>query len=103
MTMTQDGLDPTTPSTGSHNQGHEDKAGSATASRFQEVSQREEKVHTPNLWEQKMEDVRREMATIKEAIKGKAPTTIDELIQRMDYPFTLEVMARPLPDKFKLP
>lgn len=48
-----------------------------------------------------MEDVRKEMATMKETLKGKAPTTVDELIQRMDHPFTSEVMARPLPEKFK--
>lgn len=50
-----------------------------------------------------MEDVRKEMATMKEVIKGKSPVTVDELVQRMDHPFTLEVMARPLPDKFKPP
>lgn len=43
------------------------------------------------------------MATMKEALRGKAPVTIDELIQRMDYPFTVEVMAHPLPNKFKPP
>lgn len=41
------------------------------------------------------------METMREALKGKAPTTVDTLIQRMDHPFTLEVMARPLPDKFR--
>lgn len=50
-----------------------------------------------------MEDVRREMVTMKEAIKGKAPVMVDDLIQRMDHPFTLEVMAWLLPTKFKLP
>lgn len=40
---------------------------------------------------------------IGDALKGKAPATIDELIQRTDHPFTPEVMARPLSDKFKLP
>lgn len=48
------------------------------------IFQHKEKVHTPNLWEEEMEDVRPEMATMKEAIKGKAPITVDELIQRMD-------------------
>lgn len=43
------------------------------------------------------------MATMKNALKGKAPTTIDELIQRTNHPFTPKVMARPLPDKFKSP
>lgn len=50
-----------------------------------------------------MGDVRRKMGTMKEALKRKALTTIDELIKRIDHLFTLEVMARPLPNKFKLP
>lgn len=48
-----------------------------------------------------MEGVRKEMATMREALKGKAPAIVDELIQRMDHPLTSEVMARSLPDKFK--
>lgn len=50
-----------------------------------------------------MKDVRSEMTTIKEADKGKVPAMVDELIQRMNHPFTLEVMAQPLPNKFKPP
>lgn len=50
-----------------------------------------------------MDDVRREMATMKEAIKGKAITTVNELIQRTNHPFTLEAMAQSLPGKFKSP
>lgn len=40
---------------------------------------------------------------MNEAIKGNTPTTIDMLIQRIDHPFTLEVMDQPLPGKFKPP
>lgn len=50
-----------------------------------------------------MEDVKREMTTMKEILKGKARATVDELIQRTDHLFTLEVMARTLLNKFKLP
>lgn len=50
-----------------------------------------------------MEDVRREMATMKEAIKGKSLATVYKLIQRTDHSFTPEVMTRPLPNKFKPP
>lgn len=50
-----------------------------------------------------MEDIRRALATMKEDLKGKAPTTVNKLILRIDHPFTPEVMAQPLPDKFKLP
>lgn len=50
-----------------------------------------------------MEDVRKKMATMREALKGRTPATVNELIQRTDHPFTPEVMARTLPDKFKPP
>lgn len=50
-----------------------------------------------------MEDVRREMALMRESLKGKASVTVDELIERTDHPFASEVMARPLLDKFKPP
>lgn len=43
------------------------------------------------------------MASMRRVLKGKTPTSVDELIQRVDHPFTPEVMARPLPDKFKPP
>lgn len=80
-------------STGSCDQGREDEAVSTTTSRFWEVSWLRERIHTLDLWEERMEDLRREMTTIKEALKGKAPTTVDELVQRTDHPFTPEVMA----------
>lgn len=51
--------------------------------------------------EEKIEDVRKEMATMRKALKGKALATVNELIKRMDHPFTPEVITRPLPDKFK--
>lgn len=50
-----------------------------------------------------MVDVRKGMATMKEALRSKAPTIVNELIQRTDHPFIIEVMAQPLSDKFKLP
>lgn len=40
-----------------------------------------------------MEDVKKEMTTIREALRGKAPATVDELIKRTDHPFIVEVMA----------
>lgn len=40
-----------------------------------------------------MENMRREMETMREALKGKAPATIDELIQKTDHPLALEVMT----------
>lgn len=49
-----------------------------------------------------MEDVKKEMTTMREALKGKASAIIDKLIQRTYHPFTSEVMTRHLPNKFKL-
>lgn len=42
-----------------------------------------------------MEDVRREMVTMKEALKGKALATIDELIQRMNHLFARRLWLNP--------
>lgn len=71
---------PKAPSTESCDQGCKDEAGSTMAFWFWEASQLGERVHTLDLWEERMEDVRREMETMKEALKGKAPTTTDKLI-----------------------
>ncbi|KAH7845110.1 hypothetical protein Vadar_029481 [Vaccinium darrowii] len=35
--------------------------------------------------------------------KGKAPTTVEELVQNTDSPFTAEVRREPLPRKFMMP
>lgn len=78
------------PSGRSQDQVREDE--SASASRFQE-SRHEERACIPGSWEEKMDDVKKEMALMREELKGKAPTTVDELIQRTDHPFTTEVMA----------
>lgn len=40
----------------------------------------EERACVPGSWEEKMVDVRKEMASIREVLKGKALATIDELI-----------------------
>lgn len=50
-----------------------------------------------------MEDVRKEIASMRQALKGKALNTFDELIQRVDHPFTVGVMAWLLLNKFKPP
>lgn len=73
------------------------------AYRFWEASQLGERIHTSDLCEERIEDIRREMATIKEALKGKSPNTIDKMIQSIDHPFIPEVMGQPLLDNFKPP
>lgn len=81
-----------TPPSQSHNQGHEDDRLSISASQFRE-SRHEGRARVLGSWEEKMEDVKKEIATIREALKGKTPVTIDELIQRTDHSSTSEVMT----------
>ncbi len=37
-----------------------------------------------------------------DALKGKAPTTVDEVIEKTDLLFTLYIMKCPFPTKFKM-
>ncbi|XP_059668817.1 uncharacterized protein LOC132313897 [Cornus florida] len=38
-----------------------------------------------------------------QALKGKGPATVDDLVQKTNVPFNPRVMALPLPTKFKMP
>ena len=40
---------------------------------------------------------------MKEVVKGRAPDTIDTLVQQTESPFTTEVLRYPLPVKFRMP
>ena len=40
---------------------------------------------------------------MKEAVKGRAPISMDPLVQQTESPFTAEVLHFPLPAKFKMP
>ena len=40
---------------------------------------------------------------MKEAIKGRAPVSIDTLVQQTESPFTTEVLHFPLLEKFRMP
>ena len=40
---------------------------------------------------------------MKEVVKGRAPDTIDTLVQQTESPFTAEVLHFPLPAKFRMP
>lgn len=44
-----------------------------------------------------------QIESLAKQVKGKAPTTVEELVQNTDSPFTPEVMREPLPQKFKMP
>ena len=40
---------------------------------------------------------------MKEVVKGRAPDTMDTLVQKTESPFTAEVLRYPLPAKFRMP
>ena len=40
---------------------------------------------------------------MKEVVKGRAPDTMDTLVQQTKSPFTSEVLHFPLPTKFRMP
>ena len=40
---------------------------------------------------------------MKKVVKGRAPDTIDTLVQQTESPFTAEVLRYPLPEKFRMP
>ena len=40
---------------------------------------------------------------MKEAVKGRAPVSMDALIQQIESPFTAGVLNFPLPVKFRMP
>ena len=40
---------------------------------------------------------------MKEVVRGRAPDTMDTLVQQTESPFTVEVLRFPLPAKFRMP
>ena len=40
---------------------------------------------------------------MKEVVKGRAPNSMDTLVQQTESPFTAEVLYFPLPAKFRIP
>ena len=64
--------------------------------------------HTPpttgeQTWEQRFKNLQQELSRVKEVIKGRAPDTMDTLVQQTESPFTPEVLHYPLPTKFRMP
>ena len=53
--------------------------------------------------ENELRNMRKEMDELKSAMKDKGGENLDGMIQRMDSPFTNEVLNRPFPPKFYLP
>jgi len=52
--------------------------------------------------ENELHNMRKEMDELKSAMKDKGGENLDGMIQRMDSPFTTEVLKHPLPPKFHL-
>ena len=53
-------------------------------------------------WEQRFKGIQQELSHMKE-VKGRAPDSMDTLVQQTESPFTAEVLHFPLPTKFRMP
>ena len=54
-------------------------------------------------WEQRFKNLQQELSHVREVIRGRAPDTMDTLVQQTESPFTDEVLHFPLPAKFRMP
>ena len=54
-------------------------------------------------WEQRFKGLQQELNHVKEVVKGRAPDSMDTLVQQTESPFTTEVLHFPLPAKFRMP
>ena len=54
-------------------------------------------------WEQRFRDIQQEISHMKVAIKGRAPVSMDALVQQIESPFTAGVLHFPLSTKFRIP
>ena len=54
-------------------------------------------------WEQRFRSLEQELGRVNEVVKGRAPDTMDTLVQQTESPFTVEVLRSPLPTKFRMP
>ena len=54
-------------------------------------------------WEQRFKSLQQDLSRVKEVVRGRAPNTIDTLVQKTESPFTAEVLSYPPPAKFRMP
>ena len=54
-------------------------------------------------WEQRFKSLQQELNRVKEVVRGRAPDTMDTLVQQTESPFTAEVLYFPFPAKFRVP
>ena len=46
-------------------------------------------------WEQRFKGLQQELSRMKEVVKGRAPDSMDTLVQQIESPFTAEVLPSP--------
>ena len=54
-------------------------------------------------WKQSFKSLQQELIRVKEVVRGRAPDTMDTLVQQTESPFTAKVLHFPLPTKFRMP
>ena len=54
-------------------------------------------------WEQCLWDIKQVLNHMKETVKGRAPVSMDSLVQQIESPFTAGVLHLPLPAKLRMP
>ena len=54
-------------------------------------------------WEQRFKSLQQELSRVREVVRGRAPNTMDTLVQQTESPFTTKVLHFPLPAKFRMP
>ena len=54
-------------------------------------------------WEQRFKGIQQELSHMKEIVKGRAPDSMDTLVQQTESPYTAEVLHFPLLAKFRMP
>ena len=54
-------------------------------------------------WEHRFKGIQQELSHMKEVVKGRAPDSMDTLVQQNESLFTAEVLHFPLPAKFRMP
>ena len=54
-------------------------------------------------WEQRFRDIQQELSHMKEVVKGRAPISMDALVQQTESLFTTGVLHFSLPEKFRMP
>ena len=89
--------DPYKPLGEDHNEGilGKDNRGNGPILYQQEIGERS--------WEQRFRDIQQELSHMKETVKGRAPVSMDALVQQIESPFKAGVLHFPLPAKSKIP